>query len=232
MDDVILETMELSKRFSGKLVVDRVSLQVARGSIYALLGPNGAGKTTTMKMLLGMLRPTAGGIHYNGHALSRRDLREIGALIETPAIYPNLTARENLSVRTTLYGLPKAQIDETLELVKLTGAGKKRAGQFSLGMKQRLGIAIALIQNPDLLILDEPANGLDPASIQAFRELLRSFPGRGMTVLLSSHILSEVAKVADYIGIIANGRLKYQGPAPDAEALEPLYLQMTGEAEA
>jgi ABC-2 type transport system ATP-binding protein len=226
MSDIILQTENLCKGFKKQLAVDQVSLSVPRNSIYGLLGPNGAGKSTTLKMMAGMLRPDSGRILFQDHEWVRKDLSEIGVLIESPPLYENLTARENLKVRTLALGLPDSLIAETLEMVDLTHTGKKRAGQFSMGMKQRLGIAIALLNKPKLLILDEPTNGLDPIGIQELRELIRSFPRQGITVILSSHILSEVEQVADQIGIIAGGRLGYQGTAPHGAELETLFMQV------
>ncbi|MEQ6854295.1 lantibiotic protection ABC transporter ATP-binding protein [Lysinibacillus capsici] len=226
MKDLILKTNNLNKAFKGQNIVDNLSLEIKRNSVYGLLGPNGAGKSTTLKMITGMLRPNAGEIIFNGHLWSRKDLQDIGVLIETPPLYDNLTAKENLKVRTIALGLPQSRIDEVLEIVDLTNTGKKRAGQFSLGMKQRLGIAIALLNKPKLLILDEPTNGLDPIGIQELRKLIRSFPEQGITVILSSHILPEVEQVVDDIGIIAGGKLGYQGPAPQGHELESLFMQV------
>lgn len=226
MQNIILQTQNLCKTFKRQQAVNQVSLAVPRNAVYGLLGPNGAGKSTTLKMIAGMLRPDSGSIHFQDHAWTRKDLRDIGVLIESPPLYDNLTARENLLVRTLALGLPKSRIDEVLEIVDLTYTGKKRAGQFSMGMKQRLGIAIALLSSPKLLILDEPSNGLDPIGIQELRELIRSFPRQGITVILSSHILSEVEQVADQIGIIAGGQLGYQGPAPQGQELEALFMKV------
>lgn len=226
MKDLILKTNNLNKAFKGQNIVDNLSLEIKRNSVYGLLGPNGAGKSTTLKMITGMLRPNAGDIIFNGHLWSRKDLQDIGFLIETPPLYDNLTAKENLKVRTIALGIPQSRIDEVLEIVDLTNTGKKRAGQFSLGMKQRLGIAIALLNKPKLLILDEPTNGLDPIGIQELRKLIRSFPEQGITVILSSHILPEVEQVVDDIGIIAGGKLGYQGPAPQGHELESLFMQV------
>lgn len=226
MKDLILKTENLNKSFKGQKIVDNVALEVQRNTVYGLLGPNGAGKSTTLKMVTGMLRPDAGNIIFNGHTWTRNDLQDIGVLIETPPLYDNLTATENLQVRTIALGLPQSRIDEVLKIVDLTNTGKKRAGQFSLGMKQRLGIAIALLNKPKLLILDEPTNGLDPIGIQELRQLIRSFPEQGITVILSSHILSEVEQVVDEIGIIADGKLGYQGPAPQGQELESLFMQV------
>ena len=224
--DLILKTNGLCKKFKGQMAVNKVSLNIPRNSVYGLLGPNGAGKSTTLKMLTGILKPTIGTVTFNGQPWSREALNEIGALIEMPPLYENLTARENLKVRTTLLGLPDKRIDEVLQIVQLTNTGKKRVGQFSLGMKQRLGIANALLNHPKLLILDEPTNGLDPIGIEELRELIRSFPEKGITVILSSHILSEVQQAADHIGIIANGVLGYEGQLQNGEDLEQLFMQV------
>lgn len=224
--DCILKTNALCKQFKGQMAVNKVSLNIPRNSVYGLLGPNGAGKSTTLKMLTGILKPTSGMVTLNGRPWNRKALNEIGALIEMPPLYENLTARENLKVRTTLLGLPDNRMDEVLEVVRLTDTGKKRVGQFSLGMKQRLGIASALLNHPKLLILDEPTNGLDPIGMEELRELIRSFSGKGMTVILSSHILSEVQQVADHIGIIAQGVLGYEGQLRNGQDLEQLFMQV------
>ena len=210
MYDYILQTKDLTKNFKGQVAVDHVSISVRTGSVYGLLGPNGAGKSTTLKMIVGLLYPTKGEILFCGKKWCRACLDDIGVLIESPALYGNLTARENLRVHTKLMRLPERRIDEVLEAVNLTNTGRKKASQFSLGMKQRLGIAIALLNHPKLLILDEPTNGLDPVGIQELRELVRSFPELGITVILSSHILSEVEQIADDIGIISDGKLIYE----------------------
>lgn len=222
----VLETRGLVKEFKGQRAVDGVSLHVPEGAVYGLLGPNGAGKSTLLKMVCGMLRPTAGEILVAGRPWTRSDLADIGALIETPPLYENLTARENLLVRTTLLGVSEERIDEVLATVELTDTGKKRAGQFSLGMKQRLGIALALVGHPQLLVLDEPTNGLDPVGIQELRALIRSFPARGITVVLSSHILGEVEHVADLVGIIVGGRLAYEAPLDGKQDLERLFMDV------
>ena len=203
----MIQTKNLNKSYKNQEVNKDISLLVPKNSIYGLLGPNGAGKSTLLKMLTGMINPTSGEIIYIERPWSRNDLLEIGSLIEQSPIYENLTARENLKVRTLLYNLPDSRIEDVLEIVNLTNTGNKKAGKFSMGMKQRLGIAIALLNNPKLLILDEPTNGLDPIGIGDLRELIKSFPKKGITVIISSHILSEVEQIADYIGIIANGQL-------------------------
>ena len=228
MNDLILETKDLCKNFNGQMAVNNISLKVKKISIYGLLGPNGAGKSTALKMITGMLRKSSGEIFFEGHNWSRNDLKNVGALIEGAPLYGNLTAKENLKVRTTVLGLPDKRIDEVLEIVDLKNTGKKRAQQFSMGMKQRLGIAIALLNNPKLLILDEPTNGLDPFGIQELRELIRSFPKQGITVILSSHILSEVEQVVQEIGIISGGILGYQGDMKKGEDLEKLFIEVAG----
>lgn len=226
MNRYILETKELTKKFGRQKAVDNLSLQIEKNSVYGLLGPNGAGKSTTLKMITGMLHKTSGEILFEDKPWSRADLEKIGALIEMPPLYDNLTAWENLTVRTLLLGLPDSRIKEVLEIVDLKNTGKKKSGQFSIGMKQRLGIAIALLNHPRLLILDEPTNGLDPLGIQELRDLIKSFPEQGITVILSSHILAEVEQIADHIGIINNGRLEYQNAINHQENLEELFMNV------
>lgn len=223
---IILKTDNLCKNFKKQKAVNNVSINVRRNSIYGLLGPNGAGKSTTLKIITGMMKQSEGLILFDGHKWTRKDLGKIGALIENPPVYENLTAEENLKVRTTLLGIPNKRIKEVLDIVDLKDTGKKKAGQFSMGMKQRLGIAIALLNNPELLILDEPTNGLDPIGIQELRELIRSFPSKGITVILSSHILSEVQLVADDIGIISNGILAYESSIDKVQNLENLFMEI------
>jgi len=222
----ILKTDRLCKHFKGHPAVDQVSLNVRRGTVYGLLGPNGAGKTTFLKMIAGLIQPTSGEIHFDGKPWSRASFEQIGTLIESPALYGNLTARENLKVHTLMLGLPEPRIDDVLKTVDLAHTGKKKASQFSLGMKQRLGIAIALLKQPRLLILDEPTNGLDPIGIQELRELIRSFPARGITVLLSSHALSEVEQIVDDVGIISGGKLRYQSRLDRETDLESLFMNV------
>ncbi|MBE2913902.1 lantibiotic protection ABC transporter ATP-binding protein [Geobacillus stearothermophilus] len=226
MGEYMLETHHVSKAFGKQLVVDDVSIKVKKQTVYGLLGPNGAGKSTLLKMLTGLLRPTKGEIMINGHPWSRKDLKDIGVLIESPALYGNLTAHENLLVHAKLLHLPESRIQEVLNIVGLENTGKKKASQFSLGMKQRLGIAKALLNHPKLLILDEPTNGLDPLGIQDLRKLIQSFTENGITVILSSHILSEVKQLADYIGIIQNGKLRYEGKIDESQDLEKLFIDV------
>lgn len=225
-EKMMLQTKNLCKTFKRQKAVNNVSINITKGKIYGLLGPNGAGKSTILKMITGMLTPTAGEIYLDGKPWDRACLGEIGALIENPPIYENLSARENLKVRSLLLGVDERRIDEVLQIVSLTNTGKKKAGQFSLGMKQRLGIAMALLGNPKLLILDEPTNGLDPIGIEELRELISSFPKQGITVILSSHILSEVQQIADYVGIISNGILGYEGPLEKGQDLEKLFMDV------
>lgn len=226
MENYILETKNLTKIFAKQKVVDNISLKIKENSIYALLGLNGAGKSTTLKLLTGLLHPTSGQILFENKQWKREALNHIGALIETPAIYGNLTAIENLKVYATILDIPESRIHEVLKIVNLEYTGKKKASKFSLGMKQRLGIAIALLNNPKLLILDEPTNGLDPIGIQEFRSLIKEFPPRGITVILSTHILSEVEQIADYVGIINNGKLEYECKVKKDENLEDLFMNV------
>lgn len=211
----IVQTRGLCKQYGKVLRVNHLDLQVPEGAIYGFLGPNGAGKSTTLKMILGLVRPTAGSIsvfgkEVNGH--NRLDmLKQVGSLIESPSYYGHLTGEENLKVVQTLRGVPEKDVYEVLEIVRLEGQRSKKVTHYSLGMKQRLGLAAALLGFPRLLILDEPTNGLDPAGIQEMRELICSLPARfGMTVLVSSHLLSEIDQMADHVGIIREGELVFQ----------------------
>ena len=211
----IVQTRGLCKQYGKVLRVNHLDLKVPEGAIYGFLGPNGAGKSTTLKMILGLVLPTAGSIsvfgkEVNGH--NRLDmLKQVGSLIESPSYYGHLTGEENLKVVQTLRGVPEKDVYEVLEIVRLEGQRSKKVAHYSLGMKQRLGLAAALLGFPRLLILDEPTNGLDPAGIQEMRELICSLPARfGMTVLVSSHLLSEIDQMADHVGIIREGELVFQ----------------------
>ncbi len=211
----VIETHNLCKRYGDALRVSHLNLTVPEGSVYGFLGPNGAGKSTTLKMLLGLVRPTEGAIRILGRptdAASRLSvLRQVGSLIESPSYYGHLTGEENLRIVQTLRGVPEKHIREALQIVRLDGQRGKRVAHYSLGMKQRLGLAAALLGYPKLLILDEPTNGLDPAGIQEMRELIESLPERfGMTVVVSSHLLSEIDQMADTVGIIREGELMFQ----------------------
>ena len=212
----IIATQGLSKRYGQVESVKELSLNVPEGVVYGFLGPNGAGKSTTLKMILGLVRPTSGHITVFGRPMDDRNrlaiLKNVGSLIESPSYYGHLTGEENLRVICTLKDLPRSEIARVLKVVRLDGQKEKLVSHYSLGMKQRLGLACALLGNPKLLILDEPTNGLDPAGIQEMRELICSLPGDyGMTVLLSSHLLSEVDQIATNVGIISSGSLVFQG---------------------
>lgn len=220
----LIETNGLCKRYGKTMCVQDLDLRLPEGAVYGFLGPNGAGKSTTLKMILGLARPTSGSVTLFGQPLSSKNrmtlLNDIGALIESPAYYGHLTAEENLEIIRQLRGLPKRNIREVLSIVRLEDQKDKRVSQFSLGMKQRLGLAEALLSYPKLLILDEPTNGLDPAGIQEMRELIRTLPARyGMTVLVSSHLLSEIDQLATQIGVIVAGKLVFQ------DSLEVLHAR-------
>ena len=224
MSATIIQTTELTRRFGNLTAVDRLGLHVPRGSVYGFLGPNGAGKTTTIRMLLGLIRPNNGEVRLFGEPLQRSRralLRRLGALVEAPSVYPNLTGRENLEVTRRLTGGARSQIDRVLGIVHLDDAADRRVRGYSNGMRQRLGLALALLGEPELLILDEPTNGLDPSGIQEMRDLIVRLPEEfGVTVFLSSHLLAEVEQVASHIGIIQEGSLRFQG------TLEDLHAQM------
>ena len=211
----IVQTRGLCKQYGKVLRVNHLDLQVPEGSIYGFLGPNGAGKSTTLKMILGLVHPTAGAISVFGNEVNGRNrlgiLKQVGSLIESPSYYGHLTGEENLRVVQTLRGLPEKDVHEVLEIVRLEGQRNKKVAHYSLGMKQRLGLATALLGYPKLLILDEPTNGLDPAGIQEMRELICSLPERfGMTVVVSSHLLSEIDQMASCVAIIREGELVFQ----------------------
>ncbi len=211
--ELAVQTSGLSKRYgSGIIAVDRLSLSVRRGEVYGFLGPNGAGKTTTLRMLVGLIRPTAGTALVGGQAPGRpASLARVGAMIENPAFYPYLSGRDNLRVVARYAGVPEAGIDGALREVDLAGRARDRFGRYSMGMKQRLGVAAALLKDPDLLILDEPTNGLDPQGMVEMRTLIRRLGQGRRTVLLSSHLLGEVEQICDRIGVIQNGRLVAEG---------------------
>ena len=211
----IIETHDLCKQYGNALRVAHLDLDVPEGSVYGFLGPNGAGKSTTLKMILGLVRPTAGSIRVLGKSMDSKNrlavLRQVGSLIESPSYYGHLTGEENLRIVQTLRGVPEKNIREVLQIVRLDGQRGKKVAHYSLGMKQRLGLAAALLGYPKLLILDEPTNGLDPAGIQEMRELICELPERfGMTVVVSSHLLSEIDQMADHVAIIRDGELVFQ----------------------
>ena len=213
MNNIII-TKSLTKEFDHRKVVNALDLIVPEGSVYGFLGPNGAGKSTTLKMLLGLVKPTAGQIHISGKPLSPKNrleiLRRTGSLIESPAYYGHLSGRENLQIICKLKNVPETEIARAMHLVRMEKQMDKKVKNYSLGMKQRLGIAAALLGNPKILLLDEPTNGLDPAGIQEIRELIRELPKHGITVLVSSHLLAEIDQMATDVGIIDRGQLIFQ----------------------
>lgn len=215
----IIETQNLTKTYGDFTAVSRLNLHIRKGSVYGFLGPNGAGKSTTMKLFLGLTRPTDGSFQIDGKTYPSDRvsiLKEVGSFIEAPAFYGNLTGEENLDIIRKSLGLPKSCVDDALELVGLTEFRKRLAKKYSLGMKQRLGLAGALIGRPPILILDEPTNGLDPVGIHEIRTLIRSLPRKyDCTVLVSSHLLPEVELMADDIGILNHGRLLFEGTMED-----------------
>ncbi|MCQ1528291.1 ABC transporter ATP-binding protein [Lutispora saccharofermentans] len=218
MSDIITTT-GLCKQYGKVLRVKDLDLKVPEGVVYGFLGPNGAGKTTTMKMILSLARPTAGTITVFGKPVNSKNrlaiLKNVGSLIESPSYYGHLTGVENLQILCALKGVSEKDIDRVLQIVRLENQKEKKVGQYSMGMKQRLGLACALLGNPKLLILDEPTNGLDPAGIQEMRELICSLPKQfGITVMVSSHLLSEIDQIADNVGIISNGGLVFQDTLP------------------
>ncbi|NJK43592.1 MAG: ABC transporter ATP-binding protein [Pleurocapsa sp. SU_196_0] len=201
----------LEKRFGNVHAVRGVNLNVQRGQIYGFLGPNGAGKTTTIRMLLGLIRPSSGSVQVFGEPLSNRTLGRIGALVETPSAYAHLTGQENLELTRRMLNAPKANVVRSLELVGLKDAAHRTVRGYSLGMKGRLSLAAALLNDPELLILDEPTNGLDPQGIREVRDLVKSLPAQGITVLVSSHLLLEVEQIASHVGIIVAGKMRFSG---------------------
>ena len=218
----VIETKTLCKQYGPHTAVDHVELHVPQGCVYGFIGPNGAGKSTTMKMLLGLIHPTAGRVRLLGQELTEKSrlplLRQTGSLIESPAGYLHLTAQENLEIVADLKGVPHKDIGRVLDIVHLTQDRNRRVGQYSLGMKQRLGIAMALLGSPKLLILDEPTNGLDPAGIQEMRALIRNMPAAtGATVLISSHLLGEMEQVVEQVGIIDHGHILFEGPLTELQ---------------
>jgi ABC-2 type transport system ATP-binding protein len=208
MTDSIVVTRGLTKRYGEHTAVDDVSMTVVSGEIYGLLGPNGAGKTTTLRMLAGLIRPSEGTATVAGHRPGDPAVvRRVGVLIEGPGFYPYLSGRDNLRVLAEYRGLGRPEVDGALERVGLAGRGEDKYRTYSLGMKQRLGVGAALLGSPDLLVLDEPTNGLDPAGMAEMRELITALAAEGHTVLLSSHMLSEVQAICDRVGVISQGRL-------------------------
>lgn len=225
MTETVLSLQGVTLRYGKLTALDSVDLAIPPGAIYGFLGPNGAGKTTAIRCAMGLLTPQSGRVEIGGHDLKRnrrQALASVGAVIETPALFPNLTGRENLDVTRRLIGARPAQIDKALELVDMRDAAKRRVGHYSLGMKQRMGLARALLAEPRLLILDEPTNGLDPAGIRDMRALIRDLPARtGATIFMSSHLLSEVEQIATHVGLLQYGRVLFDG------SLDELSRQQT-----
>ena len=235
----ILETTNLTKTHGTKIRVKNLQMQVPEGCVYGFLGPNGAGKTTTLKLLLGLIKPNSGSISFYGQNMTEKNrlsiLKTTGSLIESPSYYGHLTGAENLQIIAKLKGVSAKDITDVLHTVRLYEQKDKKVKHYSLGMKQRLGIAMALLGKPQLLILDEPTNGLDPAGIQEIRELIKGLPAtHNMTVIVSSHLLSEVEQMADMVGIIHHGEMLFQGNmnelATQGSSLEEVFLAMTGGA--
>lgn len=225
-----IQTRRLARTFPGGKGVHGIDLEVPEGAIYGFLGPNGAGKSTTIRLLLGLLRPDAGDIRLFGEVFTRTQrgaLERVGALVEEPSLYPHLSARDNLEVTRRLIGASAARIDEVLERVGLAADAGRRVRTFSTGMRQRLGIALALLNRPRLLILDEPTNGLDPAGIASVRHFIERMTRElGLTVFLSSHLLAEVEQMASHVGVVRDGRLQFQGPLDELRAKSRPLLEI------
>lgn len=219
-----IQVQKLRKSYKDREVLKNISFEIKEGSICGLLGINGAGKSTIMKIIFGLENADSGEVIFNGG--KNAGIYEIGALIETPAIYMNLSAYDNLKTRALLYDISDERINEVLNLIGLSNTGKKKAGSFSLGMKQRLGLGMAIITSPDLLILDEPTNGLDPDGIKELLNLMISLKKSGMTILLSSHQLYEVSKVADKVVILHDGQIFYDGSNVQSDDLESLFIRI------
>ncbi len=230
----IVETRNLTFSFTGEeFVLNDLHLNVEQGSLYGFLGPNGAGKTTTLRLILGLLKKQTGSISIFGKPFEKNRieiLRNVGSLIESPSLYGHLTAVENLALLQKIYRCPKERIQEVLTLVGLTNTGKKKASQFSFGMKQRLSIAIALLHEPSLLILDEPTNGLDPNGTIEIRELLKKLnQENGITVIISSHILSEIERLVTHVGIINKGKMMFEGTLDELKSKQQQSISIVFE---
>ncbi|MEU2347832.1 ABC transporter ATP-binding protein [Modestobacter sp. NPDC049651] len=229
--DAVVVTEHLTKRYGSRVVVDDLSLRIPRGQVYGFLGPNGAGKTTTLRMLVGLVRPTSGTATVLGRPAGS-SATEVGALIEGPGFYPYLSGRDNLRVLSRYAGAPADRVERVLGTVDLLERADDRFSTWSLGMKQRLGVAAALLKDPALVVLDEPTNGLDPAGITEMRQLLRTLTGQGRTVLLSSHLLGEVQQVCDRVAVVSGGRLVVESDVGDLLGLASLVVEAEPLAEA
>jgi len=226
--DALVEVTGLTKRYGDTLAVDGVDLKVLPGEVYGFLGPNGAGKTTTLRILTGLIAPTSGSVRVLGGAPGRSDvLGRTGSMIESPAFYPYLSGLDNLRLLAEYAEVPRQRIDEVLELVDLTDRARDRFSTYSLGMKQRLGVAAALLKDPELVILDEPTNGLDPAGMRDMRRLIRELGSGGRTVLLSSHLLGEVQQICDRVGIINSGRMVAEHNVGELRGEQELLIRAT-----
>lgn len=229
----IVKTENLTKRYKKSLAVDNLNMNVKKGEVYGFLGPNGAGKTTTLRMLLSLTRQTSGTGWVLGKSLENHErIRGVGGLIEYPAFYPYLSGRRNLLIMARYSGVLSSRVDTVLEQVELTKSAKAKFKTYSLGMKQRLGIAAALLKDPELLILDEPTNGLDPKGMSEIRTLIRKLSDENRTVLLSSHMLGEVEKICDRVGIIHNGKLVVESTVDELRGQSQIYVRATPEASA
>ena len=229
----MIEVRDLPKRYGSTLAVDALSFDVQPGMVTGFLGANGSGKSTTMRLILGLDRPDAGRVRIGGHRYRdlRWPLREVGALLEARAFHPGRSARDHLAALAASNDIPGSRVDEVLDMVGLAGAARRRAGKFSLGMGQRLGLAAALLGDPPVLLLDEPVNGLDPAGIHWIRDLLKTLAGQGRVVFVSSHLISEIALMAEHVVVIGQGRLLADAPVADlaarAPSLEDAFLELT-----
>jgi len=230
VSDATIATRGLTRRFGAVLAVDDLSFEVPRGAVTGFLGPNGAGKTTTLRLILGLMRPDAGEVLLFGRPLAADPvglLRKVGALVERPSLYEHLTGRQNVEIARRLTGVPAKRVEECLGLVGLLEAADRPSGKYSLGMKQRLGLALALLQRPELLILDEPTNGLDPAGIKEMRALLGQLAREeGVTILVSSHLLAEVEQMASHLVILRRGRTVFQGPLEELKGVEEGFFRV------
>lgn len=226
-----ITTRGLTRRFGNLTAVDNIDLDIPRGGVVGIVGPNGAGKSTTIRMLLGLIEPTAGGGEVLGESIRnpKRYADRVGALIENPAFLPSISARANIESMAILRCVPRQRVDEVLEIVGLTDRADDKVSEYSLGMKQRLGIAIALLSDPEMLMLDEPTNGLDPAGIVEVRQLLQALGDEGRTVLVSSHLLSEIEAAADYLVVIRRGRILFTGELSELLEQERRYVELAPE---